>query len=304
MIYAAIVAAWATFLVPRWLRRNEEVDRAREIDEATGVRVLSRRNRSRHGTHPIVPELAVESPQLPSPHIESPTTAVDPGVDGETPTDANGTVSPINESSVSRRPRPSAARRRRRILLTLVVLTALAGGAAYATDVVPVWALRVPGALLGGYLLLLLATGKRRVARSARTRGGAARARVRPSGARAGGPTTSGRTTGGAATTESPTPSAAGGGSGTRRSAVSVEDTWEPTPVPLPTYVTKAPAAKRVSRRIDLSTGAWTSGRLAPSEPQRSTAPPPPTVAAPETSAAAIDADDDDVSPQQWAVGD
>jgi hypothetical protein len=38
---------------------------------------------------------------------------------------------------------------------------------------------------------------------------------------------------------------------------------WEPVPVPLPTYVTKAKAPDPAGRRIDLSQpGAWTSGRL------------------------------------------
>jgi hypothetical protein len=39
---------------------------------------------------------------------------------------------------------------------------------------------------------------------------------------------------------------------------------WQPQPVPLPTYVTAAKAARRV-RTIDLDApGAWTSGRLDP----------------------------------------
>ncbi len=37
---------------------------------------------------------------------------------------------------------------------------------------------------------------------------------------------------------------------------------WDPLPVTLPTYVDKAPAARRTVRTIDLdSTGVWTSGR-------------------------------------------
>ncbi len=66
-------------------------------------------------------------------------------------------------------------------------------------------------------------------------------------------------------------------------------DTWEPVPVPLPTYVT-APKARRSIRTIDLDTpGAWTSGRLAepaPVEPKAPVAPGAETL------------------PQQRAVGD
>ena len=40
-----------------------------------------------------------------------------------------------------------------------------------------------------------------------------------------------------------------------------VADGWTPVPVPLPTYVAKAPAGRTV-RTIDLdSTGVWSSGR-------------------------------------------
>ncbi|NIR38377.1 MAG: hypothetical protein GWN07_21145, partial [Actinobacteria bacterium] len=45
LLYAAIVAAWAAVLVPRWIRRNEEIDRAREEDTSRGVRVLDRQQR-------------------------------------------------------------------------------------------------------------------------------------------------------------------------------------------------------------------------------------------------------------------
>ncbi|WP_354642010.1 gephyrin-like molybdotransferase receptor GlpR [Kitasatospora camelliae] len=50
---------------------------------------------------------------------------------------------------------------------------------------------------------------------------------------------------------------------GMRERAAAGPDSWEPVPVPLPTYVT-APVAPRVSRGLDLSApGTWDSGRPA-----------------------------------------
>ncbi|MGW4895193.1 hypothetical protein ACWEQL_23410, partial [Kitasatospora sp. NPDC004240] len=48
---------------------------------------------------------------------------------------------------------------------------------------------------------------------------------------------------------------------GMRERAAAGPDSWEPVPVPLPTYVT-APVAPRVTRGLDLSApGTWTAGR-------------------------------------------
>ncbi|MGW6912817.1 divisome protein SepX/GlpR [Kitasatospora sp. NPDC054939] len=52
---------------------------------------------------------------------------------------------------------------------------------------------------------------------------------------------------------------------GMRERAAAGPDSWEPVPVPLPTYVT-APVAPRVNRGLDLSApGTWTAGRPAES---------------------------------------
>ncbi|MGH3327766.1 MAG: hypothetical protein ACRDPT_08250, partial [Streptomycetales bacterium] len=48
LIYAVIVGAWAAYLVPMWLRRNDELRDFRELtaDQMPGAtRVLSRRTR-------------------------------------------------------------------------------------------------------------------------------------------------------------------------------------------------------------------------------------------------------------------
>ncbi|GAA2743334.1 divisome protein SepX/GlpR [Kitasatospora cinereorecta] len=57
---------------------------------------------------------------------------------------------------------------------------------------------------------------------------------------------------------------------GMRERAAAGPDSWEPVPVPLPTYVT-APVAPRITRGLDLgSPGTWDSGRQA-AEPARTT---------------------------------
>ncbi|HEV3172444.1 MAG TPA: hypothetical protein VGZ32_19005, partial [Actinocrinis sp.] len=42
LIYAAIVGAWAVYLVPMWLRREDELNRARQTQRyAAAIKVLS-----------------------------------------------------------------------------------------------------------------------------------------------------------------------------------------------------------------------------------------------------------------------
>ncbi|MGH8822980.1 MAG: hypothetical protein ACRDVN_00685 [Jiangellaceae bacterium] len=214
LIYAAIVAAWAAVLVPRWVRRNEEVEHAREVDLARGVRVLPhpdqlRRvggSRAHHPSAPAVDDSSNDAPVLRSRHDR------DFGV---------------------------AAQRRRRVLL---ILTFVLGVSVLATVAgrLPGWAVAVPVVMLAVFLMLAhraaVAEARRRAVRRRR----APRAAAVP----------------------------------VRRIAVLDEpepvapedpDAWEPVPVPLPTYVTKAKAPDPGSRRIDLSQpGAWTSGRLDP----------------------------------------
>ena len=72
---------------------------------------------------------------------------------------------------------------------------------------------------------------------------------------------------------------------GLRERGAAGPDSWEPVPVPLPTYVT-APVAPRVTRGLDLGApGTWSAGRPArPAAPPSSTSTrtrPPPTPPAP-----------------------
>jgi len=212
LIYAAIVAAWAAVLVPRWVRRNEEVEQAREVDLARGVRVLPR------------PDQVRKVGGSPSHR------ALQPDMDdasADSVTDRHG-------GDVG-----MAARRRRRVLLILTVVLTVTAAASIAGRL-PGWIVAVPVALLAVFLVLArrtaVAEARRRPVRRQRTAGAAAAPVHR------------------LAVLDEPEP------------IPPVDpDAWEPVPVPLPTYVTKAKAPDPGSRRIDLSQpGAWTSGRLDP----------------------------------------
>jgi len=125
VIYAAIVAAWAAVLVPRWVRRNEEVEEAREIDGVRGVRVLAR-----------------------------PADAPGAGLHGH---GAGGTATATFDATPSS-PRGQAefgvaARRRRRVLLVLLVAVAVTS-TAIVVGRLPAWWVGVPSASLVGFLLL------------------------------------------------------------------------------------------------------------------------------------------------------
>ncbi|RIQ19461.1 divisome protein SepX/GlpR [Jiangella rhizosphaerae] len=238
LIYAAIVAAWAAFLVPRWVRRNEEVERAREADVERGVRVLSRRG----GRPPQASHGAVTLPTAPG-------AAVSAGQGG----------SPVPSSPVDD-VFAVAARRRRRMLGMLLVLL-VASVALVVLGRAPAWAPFGPGVLL---VLFVLVARRAAVAQARRRRAEARRAAAqrRRSVAREA-----------SAVWASPSESEEGA---TRRlvlpdelvepaSSVGEGEEWSPVPVPLPTYLTKPKATRPAARKIDLSQpGAWTSGRLDP----------------------------------------
>lgn len=283
LIYAVIVAAWAAVLVPRWVRRYEEVEYARETDAARGVRVLQRNSGPIHAPHsPVEAEggstvlhgepggISVGAPET---RVARPRRAVrDPVVE--------------LDRSFSR-----ATRNRRRVLSVLVFAT-VAAAVATASG-------RLPGWLLGGSLGLLITflfLARRSTVMLARRR-----AQLRRRAARL--RSTAGRASGSAAD--------AGLSDGMRpiiidepeAPAAVDENAWEPVPVPLPTYMTK-PMAPRATRTIDLGQpGSWTSGRL---DPAASIELPPRARAIPDELAGQQpdEADSEELAEHRRAVGD
>jgi hypothetical protein len=267
LIYAAIVAAWAAFLVPKWVRRNEEVERAREVDQERGVRVLS----PRRGRPPQAPHGAVAVPSVAAEMARN----VEPDVFAE------------------------AARRRRRMLTLLTVLLVVSVGLVVAGRA-PAWIVAGPGVLLCLFLFVArraAVTQARRQRIDARRRAAdRRRAKVDEAGAVWAAPSESEESGQRRLVlpdeVASPTPAAEG-------------DEWSPVPVPLPTYLTKPKATRPAARKIDLSQpGSWTSGRLDPASsiqlPHRAPAEQPPASVEPEVAAG----DDEVIEEPRRAVGD
>ncbi|TDC52002.1 hypothetical protein E1212_10360 [Jiangella ureilytica] len=248
LIYAAIVAAWAAFLVPKWVRRNEEVERARETDMERRVRVLSRR-----GGPPQAPHGAVAVPsRAPSEQV---TRSVEPDVFAE------------------------AARRRRRMLSLLVALLVVSV-ALVVVGRAPAWLIAGPGVLL----VLFLLVARRAAVVQARRRRVEARRRAaerRKEPRQAGGVVWTSSSEGAAAPEEGATRRLVLPDELVAEAPAEDPNAWSPVSVPLPTYLTKPKATRPAARKIDLGQpGAWTSGRLDPASsiqlPHRAPAEQPP----------------------------
>ena len=132
VIYGAIVVAWATYLVPLALRRDEQQARARSIDRlSSAMRVLvSRGSRvPAEPARPVASTVNVIAPTAPEPELML--------------------VTPTPNRAAER----AAAARRRVVLYVLGVLTVVCG-LSVAVGLVPRWSLWVPIALIAGFLVV------------------------------------------------------------------------------------------------------------------------------------------------------
>ena len=277
VIFVLLAVAWAVFLIPKSLKRRDEVARTRSIDRfSSAMRVLARRepvNRSDSRLVVTAPSgtARVTVPALGETVGSARADTVAPPVSAEPSAAANRLEARRTAARV-------AARRRRRILTVLLLSVALTAVAAYL-GYGAWWSVAVPGGLSLVYLVLC-----RRQVRRERARDGALRKRRSPPAGAV--EEVSGReavaSVGDAAAevveVASPVayeaavvptadPPAAQGASAEGASAEETtadEGTlWDPLPVTLPTYVTK-PRARRTVRTIDLGEpGTWTSGRTA-----------------------------------------
>jgi hypothetical protein len=245
LIYVAIVAAWAAYLVPMWLKRGEEARRRPVVPSSDEARVLSRDpSRTRYVVRPAG------------------TTTAD---DSSPP-----------KRYVPNRARRVAAMRRRRVLsiltLSLLSVVALAGLA-----ILPWWTVAIPGTLIAGFVVLTRVQ-LRRQART-RTRIAAerrARAQARhdrgPAGKPAPSPDEEMTIEVKLPAEPAPKPAAA------KEEKPAAEGLWDPVPVTLPTYVMKEKAPDRTVRTISLTDDAvFSSARTTdPSEkPAAAEAPAP-----------------------------
>ncbi|GAA0601845.1 hypothetical protein GCM10010394_34290 [Streptomyces crystallinus] len=353
LIYAVIVGAWAAYLVPMWLRRQDELNEARPTERfSTAIRLLSGRSAMerryakelrQRGSGDPVPDA---DPDAPTESLVDPGQGVDVrdfAVPRQHPTGAGvqrpaGREEPRPEearSEPAEEPRPEerrgaerrgeeraggarqpdgrrrdrrspdaaerarrarrsavlARRRRTTVLLflafTLGAVVAAVGGLGF------LWAPAIPAVLLSAYIVHLRARERRRFAFVMdRRRAEAAAQRLRERQPR--------RQPAAVAETEdepeahpAPEPEPAVSPQEADRRALVEQtdhaewvdqqrergpergDSWEPVPVPLPTYVT-APVAPRATGSIDLGApDTWSSARSSTADPA-TPAPPAP----------------------------
>jgi predicted small integral membrane protein len=238
LIYVAIVAMWAGLLIPMWLRRHEQETEVRSVDRfSSAMRILSRR------PAPPPDRRYLVMPQRPA--------------------EATAPLADVPRRAVTRRmpaqparSRPAKARRsgrarllarRRRLFVGLLGIAFLTFVLALS-GVLSWWWQSVVDLAVVAYLVHLRSEAKR--ARAYERRYGRARAAAGPAAAVAA-PAVEAvdvPVRGRAPLRQPVTETIVANGP-----LVIDEETWEPVPVPLPTYVTASVAERPEPAPIDLS---------------------------------------------------
>ncbi|MET9124667.1 gephyrin-like molybdotransferase receptor GlpR [Streptomyces sp. NPDC004528] len=345
LIYAVIVGAWAAYLVPMWLRRQDELNEARPTERfSTAIRLLSgragmerryakdlRARSTEEGEPSADPGGATDSvdvrafampparehtkAQLPQSADPEPRQAPQPGARHNAPQGSAATARPVppqpahdehpaasgapaasrlpaerrvsaaEAAARARRTKVLARRRRTTVLIFLAftcgAIVAAVGGLAF------LWAPGVPAVMLSAYIVYLRAQERRRftyVMDRRRAEAAAQRLRERQPRRRAAGLDQNAEDQ-----EEGPEPETDTGISTLaadrralveqtdhaewvdqqreRRQGPGRGDSWDPVPVPLPTYVT-APVAPRATSSVDLGApDTWSSARSSAVEP-------------------------------------
>ncbi|WP_086561690.1 gephyrin-like molybdotransferase receptor GlpR [Streptomyces africanus] len=340
LIYAVIVGAWAAYLVPMWLRRQDELNEARPTERfSTAIRLLSGKaamerryakdlrarsteegeqdaddldavtdsvdvrafavSKTRPQTQAPVPSPAPEQPARPAP---GPDPASAERGRGQVPAARRGATpranktSQANQAAAARARRSKVLARRRRtttmlfLAFTLGAIVAAVGGLAF------LWAPGVPAVMLSVYIAYLRSQERRRFTyqmdrRRAEAAAQRLRERQRQPRRRA---SADEEVEGPEAGSESAADPGLSALAADRRALVEQTDhaewvdqqrerqrrpgqgdSWEPVPVPLPTYVT-APVAPRATSDVDLGApDTWSSARSSTVTPDHEDAPPP-----------------------------
>lgn len=301
LIYAVIVGAWAAYLVPMWLRRQDELNEARPTERfSTAIRLLSgragmERRYARElqervgegGPGTADPDVMVDSPSsidvrsfAVSPACPEPPAVPKPAPRQERPAQPERPARRAQPTGAAaeraRRMKALARRRRTTVLLfgafTLGSVVAAVGGLAF------LWAPAAPALLLSTYIVYLRAQERRRFAFTMdRRRAEQAAQRLRENRPLRQSATESDDEPDERHPEPEPVPAVSAQEAG-RRALVEQTDhaewvdqqrergrvqgnSWEPVPVPLPTYVT-APVAPRASGSVDLGApDTWSSAR-------------------------------------------
>ncbi|MCE3032162.1 gephyrin-like molybdotransferase receptor GlpR [Streptomyces sp. CMSTAAHL-2] len=327
LIYAVIVGAWAAYLVPMWLRRQDELNEARPTERfSTAIRLLSgragmerryakdlRARSTDEGEQGAVdPDAVTDSvdvrafavpPTRRQVTVEGePEASRSPGSDrghapavpaqqhAPAPRRAPSAPSAQAAAARARRTKVLARRRRTTVLLflafTVGAIVAAVGGLAF------LWAPAAPALLLSTYIGYLRTQERRRFAyQMDRRRAEAAAQRLRERQPRR-------RATPEAARAADEPEEATGTDTDPGLSTLAADrralveqtdhaewvdqqrerqrrpghgDSWDPVPVPLPTYVT-APVAPRATSGVDLGgPDTWSSARSSSVAPEQET---------------------------------
>ncbi|MEV4437595.1 hypothetical protein AB0K09_01035 [Streptomyces sp. NPDC049577] len=298
LIYAVIVGAWAAYLVPMWLRRQDELNEARPTERfSTAIRLLSgragmERRYARDLEKDLGKDLGGRASGGETAEAAAPDGVAEPEFRASEPdavTDkvaARPSGAPASSAAAqtaaerARRSKVLARRRRTTVLLflafTVGAIVAGVGGLEF------LWAPAVPAVLLSAYIVYLRLQERRRFAFTMDQRRAELAAqrlregRGRPHQAASDDPAAADTVIHPAPT---PPPSAQ---SAERRALVEQTDHaewvdqqrdrgagegWEPVPVPLPTYVS-APVAPRGGGSAGIGgADAWSAARSSPAEP-------------------------------------
>ncbi|MFF3113888.1 hypothetical protein ACFVSN_32440 [Kitasatospora sp. NPDC057904] len=303
LIYAVIVGAWAAYLVPMWLRRQDELNEARPTERfSTAIRLLAgrsaleRRAARSLGDEPRDDEQSSDGPPARDEAVSGDPADREPEPPAERP-ERPGRPAPVPAPPGGAERRARLLARRRRMVTALFLAFALGAVVAAVAGLAFLWVPAVPAVLLTLYIGHLRKLERQRYeVKLDRVRAAQAAERLRKreqqrAEARAADEVQT-------AVVAPPEPSAPaeprvarrphlrlapgpeevrGAASsasalveatehdewvdGMRERGAAGPDSWEPVPVPLPTYVT-APVAPRVSRGLDLTApGTWTAGR-------------------------------------------
>ncbi|CAG7638076.1 divisome protein SepX/GlpR [Actinacidiphila bryophytorum] len=296
LIYAVIVGAWAAYLVPMWLRRQDELNEARPTERfSTAIRLLS----GRAAMERRVAKARGEN-------VEPGSGDVEDDLDPADVVDVRGLAVPATEvrpapgrdrtaapGPTRQDPRAQVLARRRRTTTLLFLAFTVGAIAAAVGGVALLWAPAIPAALLTVYIGQMRRQERRRyeVRLDQRQAAEAARRlrarpdRPRPERSRAELPAAPAEE----AAPPAPVVPAPSPRTADRRALVeqtdhaewvdqqraqqSADDGWDPVPVPLPTYVT-APVAPRTTDGVDLGAAdTWSSARSGTAATPESTAP-------------------------------
>lgn len=342
LIYAVIVGAWAAYLVPMWLRRQDELNEARPTERfSTAIRLLSgragmerryardlrarsaqegepdasdpdaatdsvdvrafampptrRQVRAEAGTEtPGRAEPAPDRPVIPAPKSPSASAHHSPGPSASASAQKRVPAArraPSAQASAARARRSKALARRRRTTVMLFVAFTLGAIVAAVGGLPFLWAPGVPAVMLSAYIGYLRAQERRRFAYQMdrrRAEVAAQRLRERQPRRRASldaGPAADEPDEG----PETGTDTGLSALAADRRALVEQTDhaewvdqqqrerqrrpghgdSWDPVPVPLPTYVT-APVAPRATSDVDLGApDTWSSARSSSVVPEQ-----------------------------------